>query len=133
MAPCDGAQRRTDDRSDRHDRHRRCGGCPPGRATGEWTGDSGQVIPLVAGVLALAAVILVGLIALGNLVGDRTRAQTAADAAALAGARGGRSAASSVTTENRGTLESFHVEGTEVEVTVRVGEARATARARSDW
>ena len=142
MAPCNGAQRRT---NDRFNGFHVADGCTPGGASAparnpanqrtrrEHAQDAGQVIPLMAGVLALVAVILVSLIALGNLVGDRARAQTAADAAALAGASGGRSSASSVSAENSGTLESFHAEGTEVEVTVRVGDARATARARRDW
>ncbi len=48
--------------------------------------DEGQALPLLAGVLALVGTLLIGLVALGNLVGERSRAQTAADAAALAGA-----------------------------------------------
>ena len=87
----------------------------------------------MAGLLALAAVMLVGLVALGNLLAQRAHAQTAADAAALAGAAGGERAAVTVAADNEGDLESFAVKGTEVEVTVRVGDVRATARARREW
>jgi hypothetical protein len=35
--------------------------------------------------------------------------------------------------ENHGDLATFAVEGAEVEVTVRVGDATATSRARREW
>ena len=95
--------------------------------------DQGQALPLLAGVLALVATVAIGLVALGNLVGERARAQTAADAAALAGAARGRPAAAAMARENHGDLESFAVQGAEVEVTVRVGDATATSRARREW
>jgi Flp pilus assembly protein TadG len=90
-------------------------------------------VPLLAGVLAVVVTMLIGLVALGNLVGDRTRAQTAADAAALAGAADGRDAAERVAGANGGEVEVYAARGAEVEVTVRVGEARATSRARREW
>jgi hypothetical protein len=90
-------------------------------------------VPLVAGLLALVAVVAVGLVALGGLVTTRANAQTAADAAALAGAADGRPAATAVARQNDGELESFQVADGEVEVTVRVGDARATSRARREW
>jgi Flp pilus assembly protein TadG len=90
-------------------------------------------LPLLAGVLALVATLLIGLVALGNMVGDRARAQTAADAAALAGAAKGRPAAVAMAAENHGELESFAARQGEVEVTVRVGDAEATSRARRQW
>lgn len=96
-------------------------------------GDGGQALPLLAGVLALAVGVLVGLVALGNLVGARAQAQSAADAAALAGAAKGRPAAVAMAVENHGELESFAARDGEVEVTVRVGDARATSRARRQW
>jgi uncharacterized membrane protein len=96
-------------------------------------GDRGQVVPLMAAVLALVAALAVGLVLLGNLVTHRAHAQTAADATALAGAARGRAAAEAVAGANDGDLESFVVEGSEVEVTVRVGDARATSRARREW
>ncbi len=96
-------------------------------------GDEGQAVPLMAGVLALAVAVLVGLVALGHLTDDRARAQTAADAAALAGAADGRGAAGAAAAENEGRIERYAVDGAEVEVTVRVGDARATSRAQREW
>jgi outer membrane lipoprotein SlyB len=95
--------------------------------------DEGQALPLLAGVLALVGTLLIGLVALGNLVGERSRAQTAADAAALAGAAKGRDAAEVMARENEGELRSYASKGTQVEVVVRVGEAEATARAERSW
>jgi Flp pilus assembly protein TadG len=77
--------------------------------------------------------VLFGLVALGGMVSTRAKAQTAADAAALAGAAAGRVAAEEIAGDNRGRLESFAVQDGEVEVTVRVGDARATSRARREW
>lgn len=95
--------------------------------------EEGQALPLVAGVLALVLAITVGLVALSGVVGARSRAQTAADAAALAGAADGRDAAERVAGANGGEVEVYAARGAEVEVTVRVGEARATSRARREW
>ena len=95
--------------------------------------ESGQVVPLMAAVLALVAALAVGLVLLGGLVARRTEAQTAADAAALAGAARGRAAAAQVSAANGEELESFVVEGADVEVTVRVDDARATSRAHREW
>lgn len=104
-----------------------------GQQWGVRRGDEGQVLPLLAGVLALLATVLIGMVALGNMVGERAQAQTAADAAALAGAARGRPAATAMAHENRGELESFAARDGEVEVTVRVGDARATSRASRHW
>lgn len=111
------------------------GGAPVGRS---WArarcGDAaGQVVPFVA--LAVLVVLVVGILVvrIGGLVDRRARAQTAADAAALAGAREGPDAARSMAGSNGAGLESFVVVGGEVEVVVRVGDVRATARARRSW
>jgi len=95
--------------------------------------DPGQALPLLAGALALVVLLMLGLVALGNTADDRGRAQTAADAAALAGAADGRTAAEAVATANHASLESFRARGSEVEVVVRAGDSRATARARRSW
>ncbi len=92
--------------------------------------DRGQTVPLMAGVLAVTVTVLLGLVALGNLLHDRAQARTAADAAALAGAHSGRREAEVVAADNDSTLESFVIRGPEVEVVVRHGDARASARAR---
>lgn len=83
----------------------------------------------------LAIVMLIGLLVvrLGLQVDRRARAQSAADAAALAGATEGEDVAGSVTEANGAVLESFIVQGSEVEVVVRLGDERATARARRQW
>lgn len=95
--------------------------------------DRGQALPLLAGALALVVMLLVGLVALGNTADDRARAQTAADAAALAGAADGRAAAESAATANHASLERFVARAGEVEVVVRAGDSRATARAAGSW
>jgi uncharacterized membrane protein len=85
--------------------------------------------------LVLAIVMLIGLLVvrLGLRVDERARAQSAADAAALAGATEGEDVAGSITEANGAVLESFVVRGSEVEVVVRIGDERATARARRQW
>ena len=95
--------------------------------------DEGQIVPVAA--LVLAIVMLIGLLVvrLGLQVDERARAQSAADAAALAGAIEGEDVAGSVTQANGAVLESFVVQGAEVEVVVRLGDERATARARRHW
>jgi len=107
--------------SGRHDLVRRC------------RYEEGQIVPMVA--LVLAIVMLMGLLVvrLGLQVDERTRAQSAADAAALAGATEGEDVAGSVSEANGAVLESFVVRGFEVEVVVRCGNERATARARRQW
>jgi len=107
--------------SGRHDSARRC------------RHEVGQIVPMAA--LVLAIVMLMGLLVvrLGLQVDERARAQSAADAAALAGATEGEDVAGSVTEANGAVLESFVVRGSEVEVVVRRGDERATARARRQW
>jgi uncharacterized membrane protein len=92
--------------------------------------DRGQVSPLVAVVVMGAAVAVLVIAHLGGVVVDRTRARNAADAAALAGATDGRSAAEEVARANGAVLEGWRQIDGATEVTVRVGRARATARAR---
>ena len=96
-------------------------------------GDVGQTTPLAALLLALVAGSLVLLGQLGGLLADRARARTAADAAALAGAAEGDAAARAVAGANGATVETVFRDGDDVEVTVRSGAARATARARRSW
>lgn len=97
----------------------------------ENVGDGGQALPLVVLlVLALLAGAVV-LAEVGLALEERARARTAADAAALAGAAAGEDAAGELAAANGGVLEEFRREGPEVEVTVRVGRARAVARATS--
>jgi hypothetical protein len=94
------------------------------------TSDRGQAVPLLLGVLAAGMVFLVALARVGVAAVEAAKARTAADAAALAGARDGHAAAAAVAGENGGELVSFAQAGRDVLVTVRVGEASAKARAR---
>ena len=98
-------------------------------------GERGRVVPLVVVMILLVGVALVGLARLGAALDDAAQARTAADAAALAGAVGGESAAAEMAAANGGNLESYIRRGAVVEVTVRVERSRATARAevRIDW
>lgn len=95
--------------------------------------DSGQVLPLVSVVLVLVALVCVGLTHLGAGVAERARARTAADAAALAGARDGEDVAGEVASQNHGELVAYVARDGEVEVTVRVGGSTARARAARRW
>ena len=98
-----------------------------------WSGERGQIVPMAAFVLAIVMLIGLLVVRLGLQVDRRARAQSAADAAALAGATEGEDVAGSVTEANGAVLESFIVQGSEVEVVVRLGDERATARARRQW
>ena len=91
--------------------------------------DRGQAILLVIAVLALIAVCGAALAQFDNRLLINEQAQIAADAAALAGAVGGREAAERLAVANQGVLIEFAEEGEDVRVVVRVGAAHATARA----
>jgi hypothetical protein len=91
--------------------------------------ESGQVVPLMAAALALVVVALLALVPVARVLGDRARARTAADAAALAGAAEGETAARRLAAANGGRLTAFSRQGAEVVVHVRVGRADAWARA----
>jgi len=81
-------------------------------------------------VVALAAIVVIGLGRLGAVVVARAEAQTAADAAALAGAVHGRAAADGLAVDNGGSLIAWTSAGAEVEVVAEVRGERARARAR---
>ncbi len=86
-------------------------------------------------VLTVTAVLLVVIVlaiaAMGRTTIDRTRAQTAADAAALASLDGGRPAASAYARRHGAEVVEWFAgpEPFEVTVVVRVGDTTATARA----
>lgn len=84
----------------------------------------------MVGVVAVAAMLLVGLARLGAGAADGARAQNAADAAALAGAAEGEGAARELAIANGAELVRFEVVDGDVVVEVRLGDASATARAR---
>lgn len=91
--------------------------------------DAGQVMPLVAVIVALAAIGVLLLGRVGEAQTARARARTAADAVALAGAGAGRDAAEQVATANHATVVLWIDDDTSVEVTVVVDGQRAMARA----
>ena len=93
--------------------------------------ERGQAVPLIVMVLAAIAVAVVGTAQVGGRVVDRARAQTAADAAALAGVTGGRIAADELARRNGGSVVDFHSSGQRVQVRVRVGAVLASASA--EW
>ena len=90
--------------------------------------EQGQALPVVALVLVLVLVLALAIGAVGEATIQRARAQTAADAAALAGAADGADAARDLAGRNGATLVSFDP-GPPVEVVVEVDGRRAVARA----
>lgn len=93
-------------------------------------GHGGQAIPFVVAMVVVTGGLLIVLARIGSMVVDHARARTAADAAALAGAVQGESAADATAAANGGTVLEFRQDGAAVEVLVRVGVAEARARAR---
>lgn len=95
--------------------------------------DTGQAVPLVAALVAVAASLTLAIGAFAGDVIDAARAQTAADAAALASLEGGRPAAVRLAARHGASLETWSRragrEGMSVTVTVRIGDAERTARA----
>jgi hypothetical protein len=95
-------------------------------------GDRGQAALLVLVVAAVLFVVLsVAITELGVRMVDRTQAQTAADAAALAAVIGGADAAHSLARRHGATVVALRLgpAGGEVTVVVRVGTATASAAA----
>ncbi len=92
--------------------------------------DAGSMLVLVVfvGVAITAAGTLALVPLLGGLI-DHQRAQSAADAAALAGVSGGRVASGAISAANGAALISWSRTGHEVTVEVRVGDQTVTARA----
>ena len=94
--------------------------------------DRGQSAVLVLVITAtLGAALLAALVDFGGMTQDRARAQTAADAAALASFDGGRVVAADLAERHGGVVVSWLLGPGEHEVTVvvRVGDSTATARA----
>lgn len=96
--------------------------------------DGGQAVLLMVAVIACCGLLAIAVGTVGVALREQQQARTAADAAALAGVEGGRDAAERLARSNRGSLASFTRApaadgGWEVTATVRVGAARASARA----
>lgn len=92
--------------------------------------ERGQVTPLVALMICLVGFAALQIGDLGGAARERAAAQTAADAAALAGAAEGHAGAEDLARANGGRLLSFREIDADVLVEVQVGEVRAKARAR---
>lgn len=92
-------------------------------------GQSAVLLLVTAAVMSV--VLLAALVEFGATVHDRSRAQTGADAAALASLDGGRAAALEFATRHGATIVSWSrgPGANEVTVVVRVGDTTATARA----
>jgi hypothetical protein len=91
--------------------------------------ERGSVTPLVAVVMVLVGVLCLGLGRLGGDANGRAKAQTAADAAALAGAVDGEDEARALAVANGAEVLRIDTDGTEVQVKVRIGDIEAWARA----
>jgi Flp pilus assembly protein TadG len=89
------------------------------------------VLTVMVGVAITAATVL-ALIPVSRGLIDQQRAQAAADAAALAGVTGGRSASERLAAANGATIVSWSRDGHRVTVTVTVGDRRGTARASDE-
>lgn len=92
--------------------------------------ERGSVLPLLVLGLVMAAGGALMLGKLGQAAVSRAAARTAADAAALAGAAEGESAARQVAEANGAHVLRFEVLGDDTRVTVRIREAEAVGRAR---
>jgi hypothetical protein len=92
--------------------------------------ERGQVTPLLALVVVAIGGLIFGMARFGATTADAARAQSAADAAALAGAAEDQDAAEAMANANGADVVSYEVDGREVEVRARVGETWAVARAR---
>jgi hypothetical protein len=84
-------------------------------------------------VSTMFAVTALALSTMGSGLVDRTRAQTAADAVALASLVGGRSSGVELAERHGATMVSWTLlevgRGRTVQVVIRLGDATATARA----
>ena len=93
--------------------------------------ERGQATPLAVLILALTGSVLLLLAEMGGAAIDRAEARTAADAAALAGAVEGPTAARELAAIAGGEVIDSRQDATGFTVTVRVGDATTTARAEA--
>ena len=94
------------------------------------TTERASVTVFGAAVVLLVVMLATFAVRVGVATNERTLAQAAADAAALAGAADGRTAAQNLATRNGAVLVGYEEQGNDVAVTVTVGRAMATAVAR---
>jgi hypothetical protein len=91
--------------------------------------DRGQAVVFLLVVVAMVALSLIAIGAFGQRIVARGRAQTAADAAALAATVGGRVAAERLASVNGASLRAFTEADGAITVVVEVDGVSATARA----
>jgi len=91
--------------------------------------DNGQAVVLLLTVVVMAALSVVAVGLFSQRIVDRGRAQTAADAAALAATEGGRAAAQRLAASNGAVLVGYTEAGDVVTVVVELDGERVTARA----
>ena len=96
------------------------------------TNERGAVTVLVAACMVVTALVLLRVVRLGTAAASRAKAQSAADAAALAGVVEGRNGAAELASVNGGVLTDWVDNEDEVQVVVTVDDAQATARARRE-
>src|SRR6476646_10249961 len=92
--------------------------------------DRGQAVVLLLAVVVVAALAVVGIGQFSARIVDRGRAQTAADAAALAATSGGRPAAVRLASANGAILIGYAEDADAVTVVVELHGETAQARAR---
>ena len=94
--------------------------------------ERGSALPLLVVAVVLGGVLALQMGRLGGAAGSRARAQTAADAAALAGAADGEPAARALAEVNGATLVGFEERGLDTRVVVELASARASGKARRE-
>ena len=95
--------------------------------------DSGQIRVLVVAVSAVVLVAVQGLVRVGNAITDRARAQSVADAVALAVVSDRSDLIPELVHVGRATVASLDERDGDVTVQIRVGTSSATARATTNW
>jgi Putative Flp pilus-assembly TadE/G-like len=94
--------------------------------------ESGNATLVVAGVVTAVGLLFVASLSVARAAIERSEAQSAADAVALAGAGGDRADADRVAKANKVTVTAFADSDTAVEVTVRRLEGDQAASARAE-
>lgn len=100
------------------------------RTTPRSRADGGQAaIVILAVVAVLVVTIVLAVAAMGRTTIDRTRAQTAADAAALGALDGGPAVAAALAERHGAVVVALSEDADVVTVTVKLGKVTATASA----
>jgi D-alanyl-D-alanine carboxypeptidase len=94
--------------------------------------EQGSALPLMVLAVVVGGVLALQTGRLGGAAGDRARAQTAADAAALAGAAEGEGVARTLAEANGAQLVGYTTSGLDTRVEVELGTARASGKAHRE-